>query len=137
MGTDWLVKVNCGKAVETGKSREEHIKDCKNCPYVIWEEPKTVAGFLQTMCGVRVGNIYRAAELDDIGKDLTGIEYFTKQDSTPSVKKGILKQIKEHAKRTGWSLKGYSTTETIDRLDTLIEFCNRAEEKGLDIWAWA
>ena len=137
MGTDWLVKVNCTKAVETAKSQEEHIKDCKNCPYVIWEVPETVAGFCQTMCGVRVGNVYRAAELDGIGKDLTGIEYFTKQEGPASVKKGILEQVRSHARTTGWSIKGFSTAETVEWLNMLIEFCKRAEEKGLDISAWS
>ena len=137
MGTDWLVKVDCTKAGKTGKSREEHIQDCKKCPYVIWEEAKTVAGILQTMCGVRVGNVYRAAALDEIGKELTGIECFTKQEDPPSVKKAVLEQIKEHAIASDWSIKGYTATETIEWIDTLIEFCRRAEEKGLDIRAWA
>lgn len=137
MGTDWLVKVSCSKAEDIGKSKEEHINDCLRCPYVIWQEPKTVAGFFQTMCGVRVGNVYRAAELDDIGKELTGNPYFTKTESKPSFKRDILEQIKNHAKRTGWSIKGFSYQETIEWLDMLIEFCRRAEQKNLDIWAWA
>jgi hypothetical protein len=83
MGTDWLVKVSCSKAGEIGKSREQHINDCMICPYVIWEEPKTVAGTFQTMCGVRVGNVYRAAELDAIGQELTGNPYFTKTEGCP------------------------------------------------------
>jgi hypothetical protein len=137
MGTDWLIKVYCWKGLEKGKTEKDHINDCLNCPYVIWETPKSIAGIMRTMCGVRVGNVYRAAELDDIGKELTGNPYFTKTESKPSLKRDILEQIKNHAKRTGWSIKGFSTTETIDRLDILIEFCKRAEEKGLDIWAWA
>jgi len=137
MGTDWLVKVSCSKAGEIGKSREQHINDCMICPYLIWEEPKTVAGTFQTMCGVRVGNVYRAAELDDIGQELTGYPYFTKEESKASFKKDILELVKNHAQKTGWSIKGFSTTETIEWLDTLIEFCKRAEEKGLDIAAWA
>ena len=137
MGTDWLMKVNCSKVGEKGKSEEEHINDCLECPYVIWEKPKTVAGIFQTMCGVRVGNMSRAAQFDDIGQKLTGIEYFTKEQSSPSLKKGVLEQIKGHAKRTGWSLKGFSHRETMDRIDTLIEFCKRAEEKKLEISAWS
>ena len=137
MGTDWLVKVSCSKAGEIGKSREQHINDCMICPYVIWEEPKTVAGTFQTMCGVRVGNVYRAAELDDIGKYLTGIECFTKLDSPPSAKRDILERIKHHAQKTGWSINGLSKAGTIEQLDILIDFCKRSEEKGLDIVAWS
>jgi len=137
MGTDWSIKVSCSKAGEIEKSREEHIKDCIKCPYAIWEEPKTVAGIFQTMCGIRVGNMYRSAELDDIGKELTGINWFTKEESSASSKKDTLEQIQNHTKRTGWSIKGFSTTETIDWLDMLIEFCKRAEQKGLEIHVWA
>ena len=137
MGTDWLIKVKCWKAIEEGKTEEDHIRDCLSCPYVIWEEPKSIAGIMRTMCGVRVGNVYRAAELDDIGKELTGNQDFTKTESKPSVKRDILEQIKNHAKRTGWSIKGFSTTETIDWLDMLIEFCKRVEQKGLEIHVWA
>lgn len=137
MGTDWLVKVRCSKVEEQGKSEQEHIRDCLDCPHVIWEQPKTIAGFLRTMCGVRVGNAYVAAQLDDIGEKLTGIEGFTRKQGSPSLKNGVLEQIKDHAKRTGWSLKGFSYEETIDRIDTLIEFCKRAREKGLDIRAWS
>ena len=89
------------------------------------------------MCGVRVGNVYRAAELDDIGQELTGIKWFTKEESSPAVKRDILEQVKNHAIRAGWSIKGFSTTETIDWLDMLIEFCKRVEQKGLGIHAWA
>ena len=137
MGTDWLIKVNCSKAEEPEKSKEHHIKDCLECPYVIWDKPTTVAGILRTMCGVRVGNIYRAAALDDIGKYLTGIECFTKLDSPPSAKKDILERIKRHAQKTGWSISGFSKGETIEWLDMLIEFCKRVDEKGLAIVAWA
>jgi len=137
MGTDWLIKVKCWKGLEKGKTEEDHVKDCLKCPYVIWETPKSIAGIMRTMCGVRVGNVYRAEELDNIGEELTGNPCFTKTDGKPSVKRDILEQVKTHAQKTGWSIKGFSTTETIDWLDTLIEFCKRAEEKGLDIVAWA
>lgn len=137
MGTDWLIKVSCSKAEETRKSKEEHINDCLKCPYAIWEKPTTIGGIFQTMCGVRVGNIYRAAELDDIGEKLTGNPHFTKTESNPSFKRDILEQIKRHAKRTGWGLKGFTTAETVEWLEVLIEFCKRVEKKGLDIWAWA
>jgi len=137
MGTDWLIKVYCWKGLEKGKTEEDHVKDCLKCPYVIWETPKSIGGIMRTMCGVRVGNVYRAAELDDIGEQLTHVKWFTKEESKASFKKDILEQIKTHAKKTEWTIKGFSATETVEWLDTLIEFCKRTEEKGLDIVAWA
>ena len=80
IGTDWLVKVKCPRPNKKAKNREEHIKACSGCPYVIWEEPETVAGFMASMCGVRVGSIWMAAELDEVGEKLTGVARFTKQD---------------------------------------------------------
>ena len=65
------------------------------------------------------------------------IQCFTKEESKASFKKDILEQVRNHAQKTGWSIKGFSTIETIEWLDTLIKFCKRAEEKGLDIVAWA
>ncbi len=137
MGTDWLIKIRCWKGMEKGKNEEDHIKECLKCPYVIWETPKGVAGLFRTMCGVRVGNVYRSAELDDIGQKLTGIAQFTKEQSSPSFKKDVLHRIKNYSQMTGWSLEGFSHKETIERLDMLIEFCKRVEQKGLEIHAWA
>ena len=137
MGTDWLIKVKCWKGMEKGKTEEDHVKECSKCPYVIWEEPRSVAGIFRTMCGVRVGNVYQAAELDDIGEKLTEIKCFTKEESNAAFKKNILEQVRNHAKKTGWSIKGLSTAETIEWLNTLIEFCKKADKKGLDISAWA
>ena len=137
MGTDWFVKVKCPKPATYISSEEEHIKQCSGCPYVIWENPESVAGFMSTMCGVRVGNIWMAKELDDIGEKLTGIEKFTKLDSSPAPKLHILKQIRTHSREGLWSTEGLSRERAFKHLDDLIEFCKRAEEKGLDIWAWA
>ena len=56
MGTDWLVKARCPKPERNLSNEEGHIKTCSSCPYVIWEKPESVAGFMHTMCGVRVGD---------------------------------------------------------------------------------
>jgi len=72
MGTDWFIKVECPHPIEEINSREERVKACLGCPFVIWEAPVTVAGFMKSMCGVRVGNIGMAAALDYIGERLTG-----------------------------------------------------------------
>jgi hypothetical protein len=137
MGTDWLVKARCPKPERNVSNEEGHIKTCSSCPYVIWEKPESVAGFMHTMCGVRVGSIGMAAELDEIGETLWGIERFTKEESTATQKLEILNQIKSYIKTSGWTINGLSHKETLEHLDTLIEFCKRAENKGLDVWAWA
>ena len=136
MGTDWFVKVDCPRPNKKAKNEEEHIKACSGCPFVIWERPESVAGFMSSMCGIRVGSIRMAAELDDIGQKLTGIAYFTKEDSNPAMKLNILQHIKEYSKRDGWSISGFLQQETLDHLDSLIEFCKRAGEKGLDVTVW-
>ena len=70
MGTDWFVKVNCPQPNKKAHNRDEHIKVCSSCPYAIWEEPEFVAGFLSSMCVVRVGSMGMAAELDEIAAKL-------------------------------------------------------------------
>jgi hypothetical protein len=94
MGTDWFIKAKCPHPNEEINSREERVKACLACPFVIWEEPETVAGFMKTMCGVNVGNIGMAAALDDIGERVTGIPPFTKKEARPSEKLAILEEIK-------------------------------------------
>jgi hypothetical protein len=137
MGTDWFVKVDCPRPGKNIRNRDEHIKACTGCPYAIWEEPQPVAGFMMSMCGVRVGSIGMAAQLDDIAEDLLGIERFTELDGHVSFKLGVLQQIRSHAEHTKWKLKGFSRAETLEHLDSLIEFCKRAEAKGLTIRVWA
>jgi hypothetical protein len=129
--------VECPYPNKEIRTREERVKACLACPFVIWEEPETVAGFMNTMCGVRVGSIGMAADLDDIGQKLTGIPYFTKVDSSASMKLNILQQIKEYAQRNGWGIGGFSQQDTLEHLDSLMEVCKRAEEKGLNIAVWA
>jgi hypothetical protein len=137
MGTDWFIKVECPHPNREIKSREERVKACLACPFVIWEAPVGVAGFMKSMCGVRVGSICMAAALDDIGERLTGIPRFTKKEARPSEKLAILEKIKSCTKQDGWRLQGFSQEETLERLDKLIEFCRRAEEKDLNIVVWA
>jgi hypothetical protein len=137
MGTDWFIKAECPRPNKEAKDEEEHIKACSGCPFVIWEKPESVAGFMSSMCGVRVGSIGMAAKLDDIGEELTGIVRFTKQESSPSIKLEILQKIKAYTQEDGWSLPGFSQEETLERLEKLIKFCERAEKKELAIHSWA
>jgi hypothetical protein len=137
IGTDWFVKVKCPKPNKSANNRIEHIKTCSGCPYVMWEKPEMVAGFMASMCGVRVGSIWMAAELDEIAAKLSGVEYFTKHESSATVKLGILEQIKSYVRNADWKIGGLTRQETLEHLDLLIEFCKNAEVKGLKIWAWA
>ena len=137
MGTDWFVKVECPHPHKEVKNDEERVKVCLSCPYVIWQEPESVAGFMSTMCGVRVGSLGMAAELDSIGQKLTRVERFTKKESCSTLKKQILTEIMAHVKENGWTIQGSSRRQTMEHLKLLIEFCKRAEDKGLAIWAWA
>ena len=137
MGTDWFIKVECPHPNREINSREERIKACLECPFVIWENPVTVAGFMKSMCGVRVGNIGMAAELDQIGERLTGIPRFTKKEASPSEKLATLEKIKACTKEGRWKLQGFSQEEILERLEKLIKFCKKAEEKGLYIVVWA
>jgi hypothetical protein len=137
MGTDWFVKVKCPRPNKKVKTREEHIAVCGDCPYVIWEKPQSVAGFMATMCGARVGSIGMAEALDSVAESLLGVERFTKFESSASIKLDILKQVKIHAQSTGWRIDGLGLEETLKHLDFLIEFCRRAKTKGLWVTAWA
>jgi len=48
MRTDWFVKVKRPDSREDIGSEKEHIKECSDCHYVIWEKPRSVAGFMNT-----------------------------------------------------------------------------------------
>ena len=136
MGTDWFVKAKCPKPKRNVTTEEEHIELCSGCPNVIWEKPEGVAGFMSSMCGVRVGSVSMAAELDDVGEEISGVERFTKEDSKAQEKREILERLKTHVDENGWRIDGFSREETLEHLATLIEFCRRAESKGLDIRVW-
>ena len=137
MGTDWFVNVNCPQPDKKANNRDEHIQACSGCPYAIWEKPETVAGFMSSMCGIRVGSIGMATELDEIVTRLMGVERFSKHESSVRIKLGILEHVKSYIMNAGWNLGGFSRKETLRHLDKLIEFCKRADAKGLKIWAWA
>jgi hypothetical protein len=137
MGTDWFVRVDCPRPDKKAENPDKHIKLCSGCPYAIWDEPEPVAGFLNTMCGVRVGNVRVATELDEIATRLLGIECFSKHESSAAIKLSILEQVKSQILKLGWNLGGFSRKETLRHLDRLIEFCKRADAKGLKIWVWA
>ena len=104
---------------------------------MIWEEPESVAGFMSSMCGVRVGSIGIASELDAIGDALTGFDWFTKHKSDASEKLYVLRKIRSYAQNTLWSIEGLAREQTLDHIDMLIEYCERAKAKGLEISPWA
>ena len=133
MGTDWFVKVKCPNSDNKVRDEVEYIELCSRCPNVIWEKPESITGVTSSMCGVRVGTICMASELDAIGERVSGVERFTKEDSDASRKRQILERLRTYAKENGWKFGGLSREETVEHLDTLIEFCRRAESKGLDI----
>jgi hypothetical protein len=137
IGTDWFADVKCprpNKGVQTG---EEHIKACSGCPYAVWETPEMVAGFMRSMCGVRVGSIGMAASLDLMRERLTGIARFTKSDGQIEEKLAILRLVRSHAENDGWRFENMTRQQTLQQLDLLIRFCERASTKGLNIWVWA
>ena len=137
IGTDWFVKVKCPRPDKAATNREQHIQACSGCPYAIWDAPEPVAGFMASMCGVRVGSIGMAADLDDIGERLIGVERFTKTDGHTGFKIRLLKNIRLHAENTGWRITSCDRRETLAHLDRLVEFCTKAEAKGLEIAVWA
>jgi len=137
MGTDWFIKAECPRPSREIISREALAEACSGCPFVIWEMPESVGGFLNSMCGVRVGNIWMAEELADIGEQLTGISCFTIKETGSSEKLAILEKIKDCAKQDGWRFRGFSQEETLGHLDLLIEFCKRVGKEELPIFAWA
>ena len=133
MRTDWFVKVDCPRPRRNISSEEDENERCPNCPYVIWEKPQKVLGFMYSMCGVRVGCIIDE-EIDEIGKKVTGIEKFTKEDSNPALKRNILEKIKAYAKENDWTISCLSQRKTLEHINNLIKFCKRAQAKGLEIW---
>jgi hypothetical protein len=137
MGTDWFAKVKCPRPDKKVDTQAEHIRICSGCPYVIWNQPEPVAGFMSSMCAVRVGSIGMAAELDEIAQNLSGIERFTKIDSSAANKLAILQMMKFHILSTGWTVEGLTHEDMLSHIDLLIDFCKRAKDKGLDIRSWA
>ena len=135
--TDWFVEVKCPKPNKDVENEDEHVNACGGCPYAIWERPEMVAGFMRSMCGVRVGSIGMAASLDSMGQKLTGTVGFTKKEGQIEEKMAILQMVKFHAENDGWRFGGMTRMETLQQLDLLIRFCERTKSKGLSIWVWA
>jgi len=135
--TDWFVEVKCPKPNKDVENEDEHAKACGGCPYAIWERPEMVAGFMASMCGVRVGSVGMAASLDSIGEKLTSIAEFTKREGQIEEKLAVLRMVKSYAEKDGWRFGGMTRLETLQKLDLLIRFCERAKAKGLNLWVWA
>jgi hypothetical protein len=137
IGTDWFVEVKCPRPNKGVQTENEHIKACSECPYAIWERPEMVAGFMRSMCGVRVGSIGIAVSLDLIGERLAGVARFTESQGQIEQKLAILRMVKSYAANDGWSFEGMTRQQTLWQLDLLIEFCEQAIAKRLNLWVWA
>ena len=137
IGTDWFVDVKCPRPNKGVQTEAEHIKACAGCPYAIWERPEMVAGFMRSMCGARVGSIGMAASLDSIGEKLTDTAAFTEKQGQIEQKLAILRLVKSHAENDGWRFESMTRQQTLQQLDLLIEFCERAKAKELNVRAWA
>jgi hypothetical protein len=126
--TDRFAKVICQKEGRKGKAEGGHNKECLKCPHGIREETKSI---VCTAHGAKARKVQRVAEFDALKKCLNDTEGFIELDSCPSAKKVILEQLKQHARKTGWTIKGFSKKDTIVWLDMLIEFSKLAEERIL------
>jgi hypothetical protein len=101
------------------------------------EKPEMVAGFMASMCGVRVGSIGMAVSLDAIGEKLAGIPRFTKKGGQIDEKLAILNMVKAHVEKEAWRFSGMTEEETLEQIDLLIAFCERAKAKSLNLRVWA
>ena len=135
MEIEWLIEGKCPQKKDS--SLDEATRVCTECPYAIWEYPAVAAALNSAMCSVVLGDDHAARELDSLVKRLMSIENFARGECAPSMKRGVLKQIADYARETGWSLEERSSEETMEHLEMLIEFCSRAEEKSLRICAVA
>jgi len=133
MEIEWVTEGKClqAKARDAGAG----LKICSKCPSAIWDSP-AVAAFLNSgMCTISLGESRVATELNSICKKLTGIEGFATRESSPSRKMTVLNRILEYSKQTGWTLEDRTQDDTRNLLEMLIEFCRRAEKKGLEVFA--
>lgn len=137
IGTDWFVEVKCPRPNKGVQNENEHIRACMGCIYAVWERPEMVAGFMRSMCGVRVSSIGMAASLDSIAERLAGITGFTEKHGQIEQKLAVLRLAKSHAEKGGWRFESMSKAETLRQLDVLIEFCERAKARRLEVWVWA
>jgi len=132
METEWLIDANCPRKDNFADNPVQRV--CGKCPYKIWEHPAIAAGLNSAMCSIILGSKDVTDQLDRVAEKLTGTKRFTKQESSPSLKRDVLEKIRAYAMQNGWNISGLSHRQTITRLDMLIEYCKKAEAKGLNIW---
>jgi hypothetical protein len=133
MENEWMAEGKCLQTKAGNIARGERI--CMKCPSAIWGSP-VVAGLLNSgLCTISLGERKVVKELNSIARKLTGIEIFSSKESSTADRIAVLCQILEYATETGWSLEDRSQDDTQNFLGMLIEFCERAEEKGLEIFA--
>jgi len=137
MGVDWFINAKCPRSDKIIYNNKESTYSCIKCPNVIWDRPKPVAGFMYSMCGVRVGDAESAEELDQIVEMLSGFKNFTKINCNTKFKIGILRHVRSYLRNTNQCIKGLTNEEVLKHTDSLIEFCEKATTKGLDVWIWA
>ncbi len=127
MEIDWMSGGKCPQ-------RESRLKVCLRCASAIWGSPVVAAMLNSGMCTISLGEGV-ATELNSVARKLTGIESFSTMESSPADKIAVLNRILGYAKETGWSFEDRTQDDTQGLLEMMIEFCKRAEKKGLDIFA--
>lgn len=132
MITEWLIDVDCPRKDNFADEPVEEV--CGKCPHKIWEHQAIAAGLNSSMCSIVVGNKFITEQLDSMAENLTGVKRFTQHNSSPSQKREVLEKIRVFAKENKWGITGLTQRQTISRLDMLIEYCKKAEAKGLDLW---
>jgi len=133
MEIDWIAEGKCLQ--KKARNSGEGLRICSKCASAIWDSPVVAALLNSGMCTISLGESRVATELNSIAKKLTGIEGFATEEISPSGKIAVLNRILEYAKETGWSLEDRTQGDTEDLLEMLIEFCRRAEKKGLEVVA--
>lgn len=130
MEMDWMVSIKCS-GTEEG---EDELLKCRS-PNAIWDSPIVAALLNSGICTIFVGQSKVARELNSIAQKLTGIDDFCWKECSPAEKIGVLGEILKHARDTDWGLEDRTQDDTEGHLEMMIEFCKRAEKKGLDIFA--
>ena len=132
METEGSMKEYCRKGSENGQAEQGRNKECLKCPYAVQDKPRNGRGIGRHACGIRPGQVQGMANLGSLKKCLNDTEGLVDLDGCPSAKKVMLEQLKHHAKKTGWTIKGFSKKDTIVWLDMLLEFSQFAEQIILD-----
>jgi len=129
MNTEWIIEAKCPQ--KEGSTLEQTARTCTECSYKIWNHPISALGSNSAMCSITLGKL--VDELDSIAYKIDAIKEFTAQNLSSTERIRTLERIKEYAKKKRWRFAGLSPNQTIDRLNTFIEFCQRAEAKGFNI----